>query len=226
MTFTAIARCSDTGKFGIVTATRPPGVGGRVPHIAANSGAVAIMAIADRRLGDTALKLLDMGYKAPGVIEALVSADPYCEYRQLGVIDADGHAAARTGANNRDWSGHHIRENFIALGNVLVGEHVLDAIEEGYGRSPDAPFEERLMQALEAGRDAGGEHGGQQSAAILVYAARTYPYLDLRVDLHDEPVGELRRIWDRYATAVEYFWRRQFDPRVPPLHEVVTDQDF
>lgn len=226
MTFTAIARCPNSGKLGIITATRPPGVGGRVPHIAPNSGAVAIMAIADRRLGDTALKLLDLGYKAPGVIDALVLADPYCEYRQLGVIDADGHAAARTGANNRDWSGHHIRENFIALGNVLVGEHVLDAIEEGYTRSPDATFEERLMQALEGGRNAGGEHGGQQSASVLVYAERTYAYLDLRVDLHDEPVGELRRVWDKYSTAVDYFWERQFDPRVRPLHEVVSNQNF
>ena len=94
MTFTAIARCQNSGKLGIITATRPPGVGGRVPHIAPNSGAVAIMAIADRRLGDTALKLLDLGYKAPGVIDALVLADPYCEYRQLGVIDDDGFAAA------------------------------------------------------------------------------------------------------------------------------------
>lgn len=226
MTFTAMARCLDTGKFGIITATRPPGVGGRVPHIAPNSGVVAIMAITDRRLGVTALNLLDIGYKAQGVIDALVSADPHYEYRQLGVIDADGNAAARTGAKNRDWSGHHIRENFIALGNVLVGEHVLDAIEEGYYRSPNAAFEERLMQALEAGRDAGGEHGGQQSAAVLVYAERKYPYLDLRVDLHDEPVGELRRIWDRYSTAVDYFWQRQFDPRVKPLQEAVPGQNF
>ncbi len=82
------------------------------------------------------------------------------------------------------------------------------------------------MQALEAGRDAGGEHGGQQSASVLVYADRKYAFLDLRVDLHEEPVGELRRVWDKYSTAVDYFWQRQFDPRVQPLHEVVPDQDF
>jgi len=226
MTFTAMARCPDTGKLGIATATRSLAVGVRVPHIAPNLGAVSIMAIADQRLGTTALKHLEMGYKAPGVIDGLVAADPNHEYRQLGVIDADGYAAARTGANNRDWSGHHVRDNFIALGNVLVGEHVLDAIEEGYYRSPDAAFEERLMQALEAGRDAGGQHGGQNSSAILVYADRSYSRLDLRVDLHEEPVGELRRIWDRYATALDYYWLRQVDPTVKPLFEVVTDQEF
>jgi uncharacterized Ntn-hydrolase superfamily protein len=226
MTFTAMARCPDTGKFGIVTATRPPAVGGRVPHIAPNSGVVAIMAMTDRRLGDTALNLLNIGYKAQGVIDALVSGDPHYEYRQLGVIDADGNAAARTGAENGDWSGHHIRENFIALGNVLVGEHVLDAMEEGYYRSPNATFEERLMQSLEAGRDAGGQHGGQQSAAVLVYAERKYPYLDLRVDLHDEPIGELRRIRETYSIEVDYLWQRQLDPRIKPLHEAVHGLDF
>lgn len=226
MTFTVMARCPDSGKLGIATATRSLAVGARVPHAAANSGVVAIMAIADPRLGDTAIKLLDLGYKAPGVIEALVASDPQYEYRQLGVIDADGYAAARTGANNRDWAGHHIRDNLIALGNVLVGEPVLDAIEDGYLSSAGESFEERLIRALEAGRDAGGQHGGQNSAAILVHADRRYPRLDLRVDVHDEPVGELRRVWDAYATAIDYYWQRQIDPTVQPLHEVVADRGF
>lgn len=226
MTFTVMARCPDTGMLGIATATRSLAVGARVPHAAARSGVVAIMAIADPRLGDTALKLLDLGYKAPGVIDALVAADPEHEYRQLGVIDADGFAAARTGSNNRDWAGHHVHENLIALGNVLTGEHVLDAIAAGYSADPTAPFEERLMRGLEAGRDAGGQHGGQNSAAILVYADRAYPWLDLRVDVHEEPVGELRRVFDAYAPAIPYYWRRQADPTVEPLHEAVPDRNF
>ncbi len=221
-----MARDPETGRLGIATATRSLAVGGRVPHIAPHKGVVAIMAIADPRLGRTALRLLDMGYKAPGVVDALVAADPRHEYRQLGVIDADGFAAARTGAHNRDWAGHHVRDDFIALGNVLVGEHVLDAIEDGYRSRPDAAFEERLMLALEAGRDAGGQHGGQNSAAILVYGDRDYARLDLRVDVHDEPVGELRRVWDAYAPALDYYWRRQQDPTVRPLHEEVPGGDY
>ncbi len=226
MTFTVIARCPTSGRLGIATATRSLAVGARVPHIAPRLGAAAIMAIADPRLGDTALKLLALGYKAPGVIDALVNADPQHEYRQLGVIDADGFAAARTGTHNRDWAGHHVRDGLIALGNVLVGEHVLDAIEAGYAQTPKAAFEERLMQALEAGRDAGGQHGGQNSAAILVYADRAYPWVDLRVDVHDEPVGELRRVFDAYVAAIDYYWLRQSDPTVKPLHEVVSDRNF
>lgn len=226
MTFTVMARCPESGRLGIATATRSLAVGARVPHVAPGKGAVAIMAIADPRLGRTAVRLLDMGYKAPGVIDALVVADPRHEYRQLGVIDVDGFAAARTGAHNRDWAGHHVRDAFIALGNVLVGEHVLDAIETGYRGAPEASFEERLMRALEAGRDAGGQHGGQNSAAILVYGDRDYARLDLRVDVHAEPVGELRRVWDAYAPALDYYWRRQRDPTVKPLHEEVPGGDY
>ncbi len=226
MTFTVMARCNSTGKLGIATATRSLAVGARVPHIRANLGVIAVMAIADRRLGVTALNLLDAGYKAPGVIDGLIAADPNYEYRQYGVIDADGFAAARTGANNRDWAGHHIRDNLIALGNVLIGEHILDAIVAGFNQNTDAAFEERLMQGVEAGRDAGGQHGGQNSAAILVYGERAYPYVDLRVDIHDEPVGELRRVFDAFMTAADYYWERQVDPTVPPLQEVVTDEEF
>ena len=225
-TFTAIARCPATGKLGIATATRSLAVGARVPHVRSRLGAVAIMAIADPRLGRTAMEFLETGYKAPAVIEALVAADPQHEYRQLGVIDADGFAAARTGRNNRDWAGHHVRDNFIALGNVLVGEHVLDAIEDGFNTRPGAPFEERLMLALEAGQDAGGQHGGQNSAALLVYDEKPFARVDLRVDHHDEPVAELRRVFEVFKPAMDYYSLRQVKADVPPLHEMVPDQGY
>ena len=226
MTFTAIARCPRTGRLGIATATRSLAVGARVPHVRARLGAVAIMAIADPRLGHMAMRLLRLGYKAPAVIEALVAADPYAEYRQLGVIDDDGFAAARTGKHNRDWAGHHVRGDLIALGNVLVGEHVLEAIAAGFDADPQAELEERLMRAIEAGRDAGGQHGGQNSAALLVYDAKSFPRVDLRVDVHDEPVGELRRAFDAFRPAIDYYAERQVDARVRPLHEAVPDRGY
>ena len=96
-TFTAIGRCEKTSRLGIATSTRSLAVGARVPFVLPRIGAVAIMAIADMRLGLMAQRLLKLGYKAPAIIEHLVQADPYYEYRQLGVIDDDGFAAARTG---------------------------------------------------------------------------------------------------------------------------------
>jgi uncharacterized Ntn-hydrolase superfamily protein len=219
MTFTIIARCSRTGMLGIGTATRSPAVGVRVPFIRPRLGAVAIMAIADQRLGQTGLNLLEMGYKAPGVIEQLALADPYCEYRQLGVVDDDGFAAARTGTMNRDYCGHRCREGYIVLGNALTGEHILDAMEETYLANPDDALEDRLLLAIEAGRDAGGQHGGQRSAALLVYDQKTFSRVDLRVDIHDEPVGELRRVFGAYRPAIPYYAIRQVDPTVGSLDE-------
>ena len=158
-TFTVVGRCRRTGRLGVGTATRSLAVGARVPHVRAGLGAVAIMAIADARLGQMALRLLELGYKAPAVVEELVRADPYAEYRQLGVIDGDGFAAARTGGKNREWAGQRVREDYIVLGNYLTGEHILEAMERAFTAHPDEDLEERLLRGIEAGRDAGGQHG-------------------------------------------------------------------
>jgi uncharacterized Ntn-hydrolase superfamily protein len=218
-TFSLVVRDPRTRMLGIATATRSLAVGARVPHVRARVGAVAIMAIADARLGATALRLLETGYKAPGVVEVLVRSDPYAEYRQLAVVDGDGFAAARTGTHNRDWAGHHVGEGYVALGNVLVGEHVLEAMETALAKHAGEALEERLLRGLEAGRDAGGQHGGQRSAALLVYDDQSFAHVDLRVDVHDEPVGELRRVFDVYRPAIPYYNLRQVDARVPPLDD-------
>lgn len=222
-TFTVLGRCARTGRLGIGTATRSLAVGARVAHARAGLGAVAIMAIADARLGHMALKLLELGYKAPGVIEELVKGDPFAEYRQLGVIDADGFAAARTGKMNRDWAGHRVGDDFIVLGNYLTGAHLLDAMEKAFTADAAEDLEERLMRTIEAGRDAGGQHGGQQSAALLVVDDRPFAYVDLRVDVHAEPIGELRRVFDAYRPAIPYYNLRQVDARVPPLQDWLRD---
>jgi uncharacterized Ntn-hydrolase superfamily protein len=223
-TFTVVGRCRRTGRLGVGTATRSLAVGARVPHVRARRGAVAIMAIADARLGQMALRLLETGYKAPAVVEELVRADPYAEYRQLGVIDGDGFAAARTGKHNRDWAGQRVREDFIVLGNFLTGEHILDAMERAFTGHADEDLEERLLRGIEAGRDAGDQHGGQQSAALLVYDDQAFAHVDLRVDVHAEPVGELRRVFDAYRPAIPYYNLRQVDARVPPLPDWLRER--
>jgi uncharacterized Ntn-hydrolase superfamily protein len=223
-TFTVVARCPRTRRLGIGTSTRSLAVGARVPHVKARVGAVAIMAIADARLGQFALRLLDLGYRAPAVIDELVRADPYAEYRQLAVIDGDGFAAARTGTHNRDWAGHRVSGDCVVLGNVLVGPHVLDAMERAFVSSAAEDLEERLMRGIEAGRDAGGQHGGQRSAALLVHDDQAFAHVDLRVDVHAEPIGELRRVFDAYRPAIPYYNLRQVDARVPPLDDWMQER--
>jgi uncharacterized Ntn-hydrolase superfamily protein len=219
MTFTIVARCKRTGMLGIGTATNALCVGVRVPFIKERLGAVAIMAIADERLGPTALRLLELGYKAPGAIEQLVISDPYAEYRQLAIVDDDGFSAARTGAENKHWSGHRLGDGYVVLGNAIAGEQVIDAMEGAYLDDPDEDLEERLMRAIEAGRDAGGQPNGQRSAALLVYDRKSFSRVDLRVDIHDSPEAELRRIFDIYRPAIPYYDMRQVDPRVPHLDD-------
>ncbi len=223
MTFTVIGQCKRTGMLGIGTATAAFAVGVRVPFIKERVGAVAIMAIADERLGPIGLRLLELGYKAPGVIDQMAIADPYIEYRQLGVVDDDGHGAARTGTMNKDWSGHRVGDGYVVLGNYLMGEPVIDAMEQAYLANPDEDLEERLLQSVEAGRDAGGQHGGQRSAALLVYDSKSFSRVNLRVDIHDEPVAELRRVFEIYRPAIPYYDMRQVDPRVMSLDDWLAE---
>lgn len=223
MTFTIVAQCKRTGMLGVGTATNAFCVGVRVPFIRERLGAVAIMAIADERLGPTALRLLELGYKAPGVVEQLAAGDPFAEYRQLAVVDDDGFAAARTGAENNYWSGHRTGDGYVVLGNAIAGEGVIDAMERVFLSDPNEDLEERLMRAIEAGRDAGGQPNGQRSAALLVYDRKSFSRVNLRVDIHESPEAELRRIFDIYRPAIPYYDMRQVDPRVPRLDDWLSE---
>lgn len=218
MTFTILARCPTTRMLGIATSTRSYAVGARVPFIVPRRGVVAVMSRADARLGHFASRLLEQGYTAQHVIDTMVRNDPWPEQRQLAVIDDDGNMAARTGSANTPWAGHWILDQFIVLGNVLPGAGTLAGLRDGWQASDGKPFEDRLMLALEAGRDAGGQVGGQVSAAILVYDQDRFARIDLRVDHHDEPVGELRRVFEAYRPYIPYYVQRQRDPRIPPWH--------
>ena len=214
-TFTAIGRCPRTGKLGIAVTTSEMATGGRVPTIKAHVGAVATQASTDPRLGPLGMHLLELGCPAHRVIAELEVSDPYIEHRQIGIVDRDGNSAARTGNQNKDWAGHVTGRDYVAMGNVLLGQHVAEAIARGFEESADEVLEERLLRAIEAGRDAGGQHGGQRSSGLVVFDREVFSRTDLRVDLHDEPVGELRRVYDAYAPLMEYFTLRAADPTIP-----------
>jgi uncharacterized Ntn-hydrolase superfamily protein len=214
VTFAISARCMDTGKFGVAITTRPIAVGARCPFIVPGLGVVTTMAYTDPRLGPLGLKLLEMGYSAAKVLNEIAQSDPNIEFRQVSVIDRDGNAVARTGANNKVWSGAYCQPGMVAMGNGLVSERTASAMRDSYNTKTTLPFEERLLAALEAGRDAGGQHGGQHSANLIVYSKQEYPLIDLRVDEHAEPVGELRRIYGLYEPMMEYYEIRPWQPTV------------
>jgi len=151
------------------------------------------------------------------VLNELAASDTFIEFRQVSVVDADGRAAARTGAENLPYAGHVVRENVAAMGNAIVSEAVVDGMIEVWETAADELLEVRLLRALEAGRDAGGEPKGQHSAALLVCDRLPFARVDLRVDAAEEAVLALRRLFDRYEPMTDFFQHRPADPRIPSL---------
>ncbi len=213
-TFTSIGRCPRTGRLGIAVTTSEIATGGRVPSIKPNVGAVATQAFTDPRLGPLGIQLLDLGYPAQRVLSELKASDPYVGWRQTGVVDRWGHTAVHTGEANSEWAGHRTGEGYVVMGNALVGEGVVAAMAEAMETSAEEDLGERLVRAIEAGTDAGGQPNGQRSAAVLVYENEGYSIINLRVDDSDTPMAELRRLFDRLQPLLPYYKERPDNPTI------------
>jgi uncharacterized Ntn-hydrolase superfamily protein len=196
MTWSIIARDADTGAFGVAVTTRFLAVGALCPHAQSGIGALATQALVNPTFGPHGLRLLAEGKAAAAVVDTLVGGDAGREARQLHVIDAQGGIGAHTGAECVPWCGHRIGDGFSVAGNMLAGAAVIDDTAAAYRAGASLPFAERLIAALEAGQRAGGDKRGKQSAALIIYSGEIYPYLDLRVDDHPEPLVELRRLYE------------------------------
>jgi len=202
-TFSLVARCPKTSALGVCVSTAVPAVGSAVPHAEAGVGAIATQGYTNILYGVEGLKLLKMGFSPRVALEAMLSKDPKKELRQVTIITNDGEKAAFTGEQTFEWKGHLIAENCVAAGNMLTSGNVLKAMVEAFEISKER-LAERLMKALESGEAAGGDKRGKVSAALLVVGgeelAQTRPILSLRMDSHNEPVRELRRILEAYET--------------------------
>lgn len=214
MTFTAVGRCARTGRFGIITATREMAVGGRVPFVKAQVGAVATQAFTDPRLGALAMQALERGTPAERVLRDIAQGDPHFAWRQIGIVDRGGNTAACTGGQNKAWAGHRTGPGYVVMGNVLVGEGVVEAMAAAMQATPDADLETRLMRALDAGTKAGGQPDGQCSAALLVHENEGFAVMDLRVDEHDDPMAELWRLFNRLHPLLPYYRERPNNPTI------------
>ncbi len=207
MTWSVVARDAVTGEFGVAVASRFFAVGSLIAHAASGIGAIASQAFVNPQIGIGGLKLLREGYSAPDVLDKVAAADPGIDFRQVHIVDRNGETAGLTGAECRDWCGGISKPGVSVYGNMLVGPEVIEATQDSYMAHRDLPFAERLIEALAAGDDVGGDRRGRQSASLLVYRDRAYPWLDLRVDDHANPIQELRRLNDvaqeRYLRIVE-----------------------
>jgi uncharacterized Ntn-hydrolase superfamily protein len=223
-TFSLIGRCERTGMFGVAIATSEMAVGSRCIHVAPGVGAIITQASTNPRLGHLGLNLLRAGYSAPRVLEEIAASDQFVERRQLGCLDVSGLGAARTGSGNRPWAGHRVDRNVVVAANAVVSAAVADAMFAAFQTGADLPLWERLLRSLEAGKAAGGQPDGEVSSGLFVVDREPYAMVDLRVDLHPEPVAELRRLAGAYFPLVAYYNLRPRDPSVPPAKEWLAAQ--
>src|SRR5688500_3860826 len=169
MTFSIVARSADGESWGVAVASKFLAVGSAVPAAVAQVGAIATQADANVAYKGLALAHLDDGATASVALQRLLEEDPGRDHRQVGIVDSDGGAASHTGQSCLDWAGSVTGEGYAIQGNVLAGEEVLDAMQAAWDTSDDdAPLGRRLLAALTAGDDAGGDRRGRQSAALLV----------------------------------------------------------
>jgi uncharacterized Ntn-hydrolase superfamily protein len=194
MTWSIIARDPLTGQIGIAVATRFFAAGALVPHIAPQIGGLATQALVNPYFGVDGVKLLREGKAPHDIIATLIAADDGRESRQLHIMDASGRIAAHTGSECIAWCGHVEGAGFSIAGNMLVGAQVLDDTARAYVANERLPFPQRLIAAMKAGEAAGGDMRGKQSAALLIHGEEEWPNLDLRVDDHADPLGELERL--------------------------------
>jgi uncharacterized Ntn-hydrolase superfamily protein len=194
MTWSLIAKDNVTGQIGIAVATKFFAVGARVPHIAPAIGAVATQALVNPYYGIDGVRLLRQGRAPREIIETLIAADAGHASRQLHIMDAAGRIAALTGQDCVDWCGHLEGDGFSLAGNMLAGKRVLDDTAETYLANAGMPFARRMIAAMRAGEEAGGDKRGKQSAALLIYGEEEWSDLDLRVDDHIDPLTELERL--------------------------------
>jgi len=210
MTWSIVARDSATGQIGIAVSTCAFAVGSRVPFIATGVGAIATQAFVNPFYGYRGLELLREGKSAEEVLRSLTEADAGRGQRQVHATDQAGRFAAYTGADCVPWCGHLVRDGFSVAGNMLAGPQVIEETAAAYAAGGAAPFARRLIAALAAGERAGGDKRGKQSAALLIHDQEEYPLLDIRVDDHTDPIGELARL---EAVARErYMHYRKFMP--------------
>jgi len=202
-TFSLVARDPDTGELGVAVQSKIVAVGTIVPFARAGVGAVATQALANTRYGPVALALLEGGATPAEIIEIFREQDPDIALRQVGILSATGETAHFTGEECLAWAGSVSGEDYTVQGNILTGPEVIGAMAKAFEES-EGVLAERMLAALEAGQEAGGDKRGRQSAALLIvregwgYGGQNDRFRDLRVDEHAEPIRELRRVYEKH----------------------------
>src|ERR671925_2298404 len=200
-TYSIVACDLDAGQWGVAVQSKFLAVGSLVTWAEPHVGAIATQAYANPRYGPDGLAFLREGASADEAVERLTAADEGRGHRQLGVVDGQGRSATYTGSHCFDWAGGRTGPGYAAQGNILVSAATVDALAVTFESNSHLELAERLIECLAAAQAAGGDRRGQQSASLLVvekdggYAKLSDALVDLRIDDHERPIAELRRLF-------------------------------
>jgi uncharacterized Ntn-hydrolase superfamily protein len=223
MTISLAGRCARTGAVGGIITSSSPAVASRCLWVGAH-GVVLSQNVTDPVLGVLGLKLLEQGYGAPGVLTQLSTARAHTQWRQIAVLDGGGYSAVRTGEKGLGIVCTAQGRDCVAAGNMLAQRSVVDAMVKGFEAAPQDYIAERLLAALQAGIDAGGEAGPVHSAGMAVHEHDVWPCVDLRIDWTDaSPLAELESLWQRYRPQMKDYVTRAKDPTQAPSYGVPGD---
>jgi uncharacterized Ntn-hydrolase superfamily protein len=215
MTYSIAGRCAKTGQFGIAITSSSICVPSRCAWVSP-TGAVMTQNITDPQLGPLGLGFLQQGMGAKGVLAQLVGATPFSAFRQLAVIDRTGQTASFSGDKALPIFAEAHGPDCVAVGNILANDGVPRAMVESFAKTKGEALAERLLRALETGLAQGGETMDEHAAGLHVCDRYTWPVVDLRVDWHDDPIAELRRVWTVYAPQMEAYITRAVNPAAAP----------
>ncbi|WP_233884705.1 DUF1028 domain-containing protein [Paraburkholderia flagellata] len=225
MTFSIVGRCRETGQLGIAISSSSIAVGARCPWVRAGVGAVATQNVTLPVLGPRILDLMEQQELAPHVaLKQARDTDAFNAYRQVTVIDAQGRTAFFTGENALGLHHAAAGDQCVAAGNMLAAPHVVDAMVRAFERTQGL-LAERLLAAMHAALEAGGEAGPVHSAALKVVDTQVWPIVDLRVDWADDgPIGQLAQLWRAYLPQMQDYVTRALDPTAAPSYGVPGDE--
>jgi uncharacterized Ntn-hydrolase superfamily protein len=224
MTFSITARCARTGMLGVAVSSSSPCVAARCAHVRTAVGAVATQNITDPTIGPRGLDLMSSGASAPEALARIMAEAPHIAYRQVAIVDRDGRTASFSGANTLGTHRTVERPNVVAAGNLLADPGVPLAMVDAFLSLDGELLPVRLLAAMRAALDSGGEEGPVHSAGMLVVRDVGWPIVDLRIDWHEtDPIGELGRLWELWEPQMESYVLRAINPGEAPSFSVPGD---
>jgi uncharacterized Ntn-hydrolase superfamily protein len=223
MTFSIVGRCVKTGQFGMAISSSSPAVAARCSHVRAGVGVVASQNITDPELGTLTLDAMGKGLSSTDAIASVLKNYPYTDYRQLLAVDRAGTVAIHSGRNVLGTWCEAKGIDCAAAGNLLANDGIARVIVECFEKTT-GQLADRLLAALEAAANAGGEAGPVHSAGLKVAAQLSWPYVDLRSDWSETPIEDLRAAWEVYKPQAGAYVQRAINPAQAPSYGVPGDQ--